>query len=313
MKRIQKWTALVLALLLSWSSFTAAAGEAEEPSVVEEAIIFMGTDDGFCLYLRMAASIRGIADDFSLEVRPTKDSEWLPPVQREKIIVEPPCAENGERLELFAPIECEKISVSAQIRANGFVTADGTSVAYSGETSSGVNDPGALQMHYPGEEISSCINYYLCREDRDYIAYCVQGTDVQFETKWDQLKNHLSATWDGVQMRVRDSGAPIYTAVSGEGTITLHVMRHIHYTTKIRVVTEKERKSLLLHAAAQNPKMIMSACFQYTMAAGTLSLFPIGFLFMPIVLPFALLASPIGYAIELAHILLTGKSMLLGS
>ena len=315
MKTIQKGlTILLTAAILCGLAAPACAADDATP-LIEECIVFTGTDDGEVLYIRAGASVCGVSDAMRITFIPDEDDEdtvWaVPTVDPDDVIVELPAAENGERLELFAPLEGAFVSAHVRIHLDGLLQTEGGEPVGCTFSETGTKDMRALQLHYPDAEISACINHYLEQDENaeDYVIYCLPGDEFVFETKWEQLRERLSASWDGVQMHAAEDGSPCCTAISGEGTLTLHVMKHVRYSSKVCVMTEKDRRALLVRSAAGNPKQRLTAWIEIFVMAPTMWLFPISVIFMPVLIPFAVIAAPFADAIELLYMYTTGQPL----
>ncbi|MBQ7547137.1 MAG: hypothetical protein IJT41_09255 [Clostridia bacterium] len=315
MKAFRKCFSIFISIALLCSLAVPASAADNADALIEDCIVFTGTDDGEYLYIRAGESVCGVSDALQITFFQDEDDEditWaIPVVDPADIIVELPAEENGNRVELFAKLDCKYVSSAVSIQLDGLLQTGSSDPVRCTFKEKGAKDLSALQLHYPDEEISACINHYREQDEdaQDYVIYCVEGDELVFETKWEQLKNRLSASWDGVQMRAAEDGSPCYTAVSGEGTLTLHVMRHIRYTSKVCVMTAKARSDLMVRSAAANPKQRLSAWMEILIMAPTMWLFPISLIFMPVVAPFAILAAPFADAFELLYMLITGTPL----
>lgn len=314
MKAVQQIIAVLLTLaLLCGLAVPAGAADDAEP-LIEECIVFTGTDDGEYLYIRAGESVCGVSDKLQITFIPDKDDEdvtWaVPVVNPADVIVELPAEENGERLELFAKLDGESaVPPAVTIQVDGLLQTGSSDAIGCTFKEKGTTDLSALQLHYPDEEISACINHYREQEGQNYVIYCLPGDVLEFGTKWEQLQGRLSASWTGVQMRADDGDKPFYTAVSGEGILTLHVMRHIRYSSKVCVMTGEERRDLMVQSAAANPKQRLSAWIEILVMAPTMWLFPVSLILIPVVAPFAVLAAPFADGIELLYMYITGAPL----
>ena len=264
----------------------------------DEVIVFTQMDEDTGLYLRLDASVRGVSDDLSAAFIPKNEVQTVPQIESGKIRFLLPCAENGDRLELFLPV-CW-VQNDAKLRITGLLDASGTEVERNILLSRNSYAIDHVWIEYPDPDKTEEIRGYT--GDTDTI-YCIQGETLRFGMDNGALLQRTEALVDGDALRI-DADCTLTTVQTGESTLTLHIAQKMTYTVKVRVFASAQaRQQLLLRAAAADAGTIMGRYFHYTVAYAML-LGPFSVLAVPVLYPLAVFVAPIGYITELVKILL---------
>ncbi len=271
-----------------------AAGES-----VEDVILFTQMDEETGLYVRMDETVRSVSQTLSAAFIPKNDAQVVPQIDSSKIRCLLPCAENGERLELFLPV-CWTPS-GASLRITGLLDGEGEAVERIISFSRGSYAIDRVWIEYPDPDKTETIRGYTGEAD---TIYCIQGDTIRFGMDSAALLSRTQALVSSDALRADADGT--VTAVSpGESTLTLRIAQKMAYTVKVRVFASAQaRKQFLLRSAAADSGAILSRFF-HRVVSQAIILDSFSFLAAPIVYPLAVIAAPIGYVAELFRLLLT--------
>ena len=269
---------------------------------VEEAILFTRMDDETGLYLRMDEAVRDVSETLCAAFIPKNDAQVVivPQIDSGKIRYLPPCAENGDRLELFLPVSWTPNN--AVLRISGLLDGAGAPVERDVEFSRDSYAIDRVWIDYPDPDKTETIRGYT--RDTDAI-YCVQGDTIRFGMDSEALLRRTQALVGSDALRADADGT--VTAVSaGESTLTLRIAQKMEYTVKVHVfASENARKQFLLQAAIADSGNILDRYFHKTVSQAVV-LGSFSFLAAPILYPLAVIVAPIGYVAELIRLLLKG-------
>ena len=264
---------------------------------VEEAILFTQMDEDTGLYLRMDETVRGVSETLSAAFIPKNDVQTVPQIDSGTIRCLLPCAENGERLELFLPVSW--IPNDGVLHITGLLDAAGTTVERDISFTRGSYAIDSVWIEYPNPDKTETIRNYT--RDADTI-YCVQGDTIRFGMDSDALLRRTQALVGSDTLRV-DADCSVTAVSAGESTLTLRIAQKMEYTVKVHVfASEQSRKQFLLKSALADTGTILDHYFHKTVSQAII-LGSFSFLAAPILYPLAVIVAPIGYVAELVKLL----------
>lgn len=264
----------------------------------EEVILFTQMDEETGLYLRMDETVRGVSQALCAGFIPKNDLQTVPQIDSGKIRVLLPCAENGDRLELFLPVSWTPNN--AVLRITGLSDAAGAAVEREITFSRESCAIDRVRIDYPEPDKTETIRAYTGAAD---TIYCVQGDTIRYGMDSDALLRRTQAIVSSDALRA-DADGTITAVSAGESTLTLRIAQKMEYTVKVRVFASAQaRKQFLLQSAAADIGPILSRCFHKVVSQAVI-IYPVSFLAAPILYPLAVIAAPIGYVAELVGLLL---------
>lgn len=287
---------LCLALLCTYAlPLCHAAGQS-----AEEAILFTQMDDETGLYLRMDETVCGVSETLGAAFIPKNDVQTVPQIDSGKIRYLLPCAENGERLELFLPVSW--IPNDGILRITGLSDGAGTAIEREVAFSRGSYAIDRVWIDYPDQDKTETIRGYTKAAD---TIYCIQGDTIRFGMDSDMLLSRTQVLVSSDALRT-DADNTITAVSAGESTLTLRIAQKMEYTVKVHVfASSQERKQFLLRSAIADTGTILDRYFHKTVSQAIV-LGSFSFLAAPILYPIAVIAAPIGYVAELVKLLLNG-------
>ena len=264
----------------------------------EDVILFTQMDEETGLYLRMDDAVRSVSQTLSAAFIPKNNMQFVPQIDSGRIRCLLPCAENGERLELFLPVSWTPND--AVLRITGLLDGGDNAVERDISFSRGSYTIDHVQIDYPDPDKTETIRSYT--GDADTI-YCIQGDTIRFGMDSDALLRRTQAIVGSDALRVEADNA--VTAVSpGESTLTLRIAQRMNYTVRIHVFASAQaRKRFLLQSALTDSGTILDRYFHKVVSLAVV-LDPFSFLAVPILYPLAVLIAPIGLTAELVKLLL---------
>ncbi len=264
----------------------------------EEVILFTRMDEETGLYLRMDETVRGVSETLSAAFIPKNDLQTVPQIDSGKIRCLPPCAENGDRLELFLPVSWTPNN--AVLHITGLLNGAGTAVERDITFSLDSYAIDSVWIDYPDPDKTETIRRYTRETD---TIYCVQGDMIRFGMDSEALLNRTQALVSSDALRV-DADCTVTAVSAGESTLTLRIAQKMEYTVKVRVFASAQaRKQFLLSSAVSDIGTIMGRYFHETVSQAIV-LGSLSFLAAPILYPLAVIVAPIGYVVELVRLML---------
>lgn len=264
----------------------------------EDVILFSQMDEETGLYLRMDETVRGVSETLCAAFIPKNDVQTVPQIDSGAIRFLLPCAENGERLELFLPVSWTPNN--AVLRISGLLDGDGAAIERDITFTRGSYAIDRVRIEYPDPDKTETIRGYTRASD---TIYCLQGDTIRYGMDSEALLRRTQALVGSDALRVEADGA--ITAVSaGECTLTLRIAQKMEYTVKVHVfAAAQDRNRFLLRSAVADSGAILDKYFHKTVSRAVV-LGSFSFLAAPILYPLAMLVAPIGYVAELVKLLL---------
>lgn len=246
------------------------------------------------LYLRLDAAVRGVSDALSATFVSKAASKDDPALEFEPIQTVLPCAENGDRLELW--IACTTYFGTLTVR--GLTDKNGGAL----ERSVDLPEYGmhSLKLSVKNDE-SEIINTYMGEPSSD-LNWCLVGGEITLSLYIpDALRSRMQVIGDSVELKEKKDG--VYTAVSsGTGTVTLRLADGVQYTKRLCVQTKRERRDCLLAQMKAHPEYVKDFWAHGILGVTTLVTFPFGYFFIPLGKALGALTAPIAYAAELVRV-----------
>ena len=266
----------------------------------EEAILFTRMDDETGLYLRMDETVRGVSENLSAAFIPKNAVQTVPQIESGSIRFLLPCAENGERLELFLPVSW--IPNNGVLHIKGLTDGAGNAIEREVTFSRNSYAIDRVWIEYPDPDKTETIRGYTKAAD---TIYCIQGDTIRYGMDSDMLLRRTQAIVSSDALRV--DGDNTITAVSaGESTLTLRIAQRMEYTVKVHVFASAQaRKQFLLRSAVADSGTILGRHF-HKVVSQAIVLDSFSFLAAPILYPLAVIVAPIGYVAELVKLMLNG-------
>lgn len=266
---------------------------------VEEVILFTQMDEETGLYVRMDETVRSVSPTLCAAFIPKNDLQTVPQIDSGKIRCLQPCAENGERLELFLPVSWTPNN--AVLRITGLLDGEGAAVEREITFSRDSYAIDRVRIEYPDPYKTETIRSYT--GDTDTI-YCIQGDTIRFGMDSDALLRRTQALVGSDALRA-DADCTVTAVSPGESTLTLRIAQKMEYTVKVRVfASAQSRKQFLLRSAVADSGSILQRYF-HRVVSQAIILDSFSFLAAPIVYPLAVIVAPIGYVAELVRLLLS--------
>ena len=267
---------------------------------VEEVILFTQMDEETGLYLRMDEPICGVSETLSAAFIPKNDAQTVPQIDSGKIRILLPCAENGERLELFLPVSWTPNN--AVLRISGLLDGTGATVERDITFARGNYAIDRVRIDYPDPDKTETIRSYTGAAD---TIYCLQGDTIRFGMDSDMLLRRTQALAGSHALRVdEDENCAVTAVAAGESALTLRIAQKMEYTVKVHVfASAQERKQFLLRSAVADTGTILNRYF-HKVVSQAIILDSFSFLAAPILYPLAVIVAPIGYVAELIRLTL---------
>ena len=262
-------------------------------------ILFTQMDEERGLYLRMDETVCGVSETLSAASIPKNDAQTVPQIDSGRIRSLLPCAENGERLELFLPVSWTPSN--AVLRISGLLDGAGAAIERDITFSRGSYAIDRVRIEYPDPEKTETIRCYT--RDTDTI-YCLQGDTIRCGMDSDALLRRTQALPGSDALRV-DADCTVTAVSAGECTLTLRIAQKMEYSVKVRIFASAQtRKQFLLRSAIADTGTILDRYFHKTVSQAIV-LGSLSFLAAPILYPLAVIAAPIGYFAELVKLMLS--------
>ena len=266
---------------------------------VEEVILFPQMDEETGLYLRMDEPVCGVSETLCAAFIPKNDMQTVPQIDSGRIRFLLPCAENGERLELFLPVSWTPSN--AVLRISGLLDGAGTAIERDISFSRDSYAIDSVRIDYPDPDKTETIRGYTGAAD---TIYCLQGDTIRFGMDSDALLRRTQALVGSDALRA-DADCTVTAVAAGESTLTLRIAQKMEYTVKVHVFASAQaRKQFLLRSAVADTGKILDKYFHKTVSQGII-LDSFSFLAAPILYPLAAIVAPIGYVAELVRLMLS--------
>lgn len=290
---MKKALSLLLTLCLAFCLCIPVFAEDVKP---EDAAFYHGLDgdQSAYLYLRLDAAVRGISDALCATFVSKAADKDDPACEFEPIQTVLPCAENGDRLELW--IACTTYFGTLTVR--GLTDKNGGALERSVDlTEYGMH---SLKLSVKNDE-SEIINTYLGEPSSD-MNWCLVGGEITLSLYVpDALRSRIQVIGDGVELQEKKDD--VYTVLSsGTGTVTLRLADGVQYTKRLCVQTKKERRDLLLTQMKAHPEYVKDFWAHGILGVTTLVTFPFSYFFIPLGKALGALTAPIAYAAEFVRV-----------